>query len=81
MKHKNLLFQYIYIKRDNLQCDQPKQGLINQAQKMDEYVKQNGFAGWFETSAKENVNIEEAARALVNNVSVLLIVPKELIYL
>lgn len=52
-----------------LQCDQPKQGLINQAQKMDEYVKQNGFAGWFETSAKENINIEEAARALVNNVS------------
>lgn len=38
---------------------------------MDEYVKQNGFAGWFETSAKENINIEEAARALVNNVSFL----------
>lgn len=37
---------------------------------MDEYVKQNGFAGWFETSAKENLYIEEAARALVNNVSV-----------
>lgn len=37
---------------------------------MDEYVKQNGFAGWFETSAKENINIEEAARALVNNVSI-----------
>lgn len=36
---------------------------------MDEYVKEHGFAGWFETSAKENINIEEAARALVNKVS------------
>lgn len=37
---------------------------------MDEYVKENGFAGWFETSAKENVSIEDAAKALVNKVSV-----------
>lgn len=35
---------------------------------MDEYVKEHGFAGWFETSAKENINIDEAARALVNKV-------------
>lgn len=35
---------------------------------MDEYVKEHGFAGWFETSAKENINIEEAARALVSKV-------------
>lgn len=39
---------------------------------MDEYVRENGFAGWFETSAKENVNIEDAARALVNKVNNLL---------
>lgn len=37
---------------------------------MDEYVKEHGFAGWFETSAKENINIEEAARALVNKVKI-----------
>lgn len=36
---------------------------------MDEYVKEHGFAGWFETSAKDNINIEEAANALVNKVS------------
>jgi Ras-related protein Rab-32 len=36
--------------------------------KMDEYCKQNGFAGWFETSAKDNVNIEESAKALVSKV-------------
>lgn len=35
---------------------------------MDEYVKEKGFAGWFETSAKDNINIEEAANALVNKV-------------
>lgn len=50
------------------QCDQPKQGIVNTPAKMDEYVKEHGFAGWFETSAKENINIEEAARALVNKV-------------
>lgn len=36
--------------------------------KMDEYCKDNNFAGWYETSAKENVNIDEAAKALVNKV-------------
>lgn len=40
---------------------------------MDDYVKEHGFAGWFETSAKENINIEEAARALVNKVNILVI--------
>lgn len=38
---------------------------------MDEYCREKGFAGWFETSAKENINIEEAARSLVNKVSIL----------
>ena len=36
---------------------------------MDEYCREKGFAGWFETSAKENINIEEAARSLVHKVS------------
>ncbi|XP_055374033.1 uncharacterized protein DDB_G0284459 isoform X2 [Condylostylus longicornis] len=49
-------------------CDQEKQGLVTNPEKMDEYVKENGFAGWFETSAKENINIDEAARALVNKI-------------
>lgn len=39
--------------------------------KMEEYCKKNGFAGWFECSAKDNVNIEESAKALVGNVSYL----------
>lgn len=52
----------------HVQCDQAKQGIVNTPAKMDDYVKEHGFAGWFETSAKENINIEEAARALVNKV-------------
>lgn len=51
------------------QCDQQKQGLVTMPAKMDEYCKQHGFAGWFETSAKDNVNIEESAKTLVSKVS------------
>ena len=36
---------------------------------MDDYCKERGFAGWFETSAKENINIDEAAKFLVSSVS------------
>lgn len=49
-------------------CDQPKQGVANNSSKLDEYVKENGFAGWYETSAKDNINIEDAAKALVNKI-------------
>lgn len=41
---------------------------------MDEYCKENNFAGWYETSAKENVNIDEAAKALVNKVGWILFI-------
>lgn len=56
----------------SFQCDQQKQGIAATPDKMNEYVKEHGFAGWFETSAKENVHIEEAARALVNKVKTIL---------
>lgn len=59
------------------QSDQPKQGIVTTPAKLDEYVKEHGFAGWFETSAKENVNIEEAAKSLVNKVlNLILNLPK-----
>lgn len=35
---------------------------------MDEYCKDNGFTTWLETSAKDNINVDEAARALVEKV-------------
>lgn len=50
------------------QCDQPKEGIANVPAKMDEYCKENGFTSWMETSAKDNINIDEAARALVEKV-------------
>ncbi|XP_018327052.1 ras-related protein Rab-32 isoform X2 [Agrilus planipennis] len=49
-------------------CDQPKEGLVNNPAKMEEYCKEKGFSAWFETSAKENINIDEAARALVSQI-------------
>lgn len=35
---------------------------------MDEFCKEKGFIGWYETSAKENINIDESARFLVTKV-------------
>lgn len=55
---------------DILKCDQTKQGLVTTPAKMDEYVKEHGFTAWFETSAKDNINIEESAKALVSKVMI-----------
>uniref|UniRef100_A0A0K8SPQ7 Ras-related protein Rab n=1 Tax=Lygus hesperus TaxID=30085 RepID=A0A0K8SPQ7_LYGHE len=49
-------------------CDQQKEGLVNQPNKMNEYCEENKFTAWFETSAKENINIEESAKTLVNQI-------------
>jgi len=35
---------------------------------MDKFCKDNNFIGWFETSAKENINIDEAGNRLVEYV-------------
>uniref|UniRef100_A0A8B9JX51 RAB32a, member RAS oncogene family n=1 Tax=Astyanax mexicanus TaxID=7994 RepID=A0A8B9JX51_ASTMX len=48
-------------------CDQKKDG-ANNASLMDTFCKETGFLGWFETSAKENINVDEAARFLVENI-------------
>jgi len=49
-------------------CDQQKEGLVTNPAKMDEYCRENGFASWFETSARDNINIDEAAKALVEKI-------------
>ena len=48
------------------QCDMAKEGLVNNPQQMDDYCRDRGFVGWYETSAKENINVDEAAKCLVN---------------
>ncbi|KTG02951.1 hypothetical protein cypCar_00019321, partial [Cyprinus carpio] len=48
--------------------DQNRDFLPNNSLKMDQYCKENGFVGWFETSAKENININEAANFLVKHI-------------
>jgi Ras-related protein Rab-32 len=48
--------------------DQPKEGMAANREKMNEFCKQNGFAAWFETSAKENIHIDEAASFLVSKI-------------
>ncbi|XP_060942312.1 ras-related protein Rab-38b [Limanda limanda] len=42
--------------------------LSNSAIKMDQFCKDHGFVGWFETSAKDNLNISEAANFLVKHI-------------
>ncbi|KAM4771649.1 ras-related protein Rab-32 [Rhinophrynus dorsalis] len=49
-------------------CDQKKENSTHSPLQMDNFCKENGFAAWFETSAKDNVNIDEAARCLVENI-------------
>lgn len=48
-------------------CDQKKDGGQSPSQ-MDQFCKEHGFTGWFETSAKDNINIDEATRFLVENI-------------
>jgi len=49
-------------------CDQPKEGLVNKPSDMDKYCQEKGFIGWYETSAKENINIAEASKTLVEKI-------------
>jgi hypothetical protein len=50
------------------QCDCAKEGIENKASHMQQYCRDNGFDAWFETSAKENISIEEAAAHLVTKI-------------
>lgn len=49
-------------------CDQTKEGVVNNSNQMDDFCKEKGFIGWFETSAKENINIDDSARFLVQRI-------------
>jgi len=49
-------------------CDLAKEGFVKTANEMDRYVKENNFIGWFETSAKDSINIDKAAKFLVGHI-------------
>jgi hypothetical protein len=42
--------------------------LVNNAEQMDEYCQEKKFAKWFETSAKDNINIETSIQYLIKEV-------------
>ena len=51
------------------QCDLASEGFLGNVNQLDDYCKEKNFVSWFETSAKENIGIDEAARSLVAKVS------------
>ena len=54
-----------------VQCDEARNGAPEcDKTQMNDYCQQHAFDAWFETSAKENINIEEAARFLIARVSI-----------
>ena len=60
----------LYVKLHFLywQCDLVKDGLAEDIPQYDELCKKEGFEGWFKTSAKDNINIDESTRFLVTKV-------------
>ncbi|XP_044040464.1 ras-related protein Rab-38 isoform X2 [Siniperca chuatsi] len=49
-------------------CDQRRQGLCPKLPKLENFTREYGFVGWYETSAKDNTNIDAAITCLVKNI-------------
>ncbi|RDD37594.1 Ras-related protein Rab-32 [Trichoplax sp. H2] len=49
-------------------CDKAKVGNHNSPEYLDNYIQDNGYIKWFETSAKTGINIDKAFRSLVEEV-------------
>jgi len=47
-------------------CDLP--GVVVDKDLLDRFCKENGFLGWFQTSAQKNVNIDEAMKTLISKI-------------
>merc|ERR1712063_60124 len=45
-----------------------KLGICQDKSQMDKFCEENGFIGWFETSAKSSIGIEDAAKCLVGKI-------------
>lgn len=52
-------------------CDQRRNGLCPKLPKLENFSQQYGFVGWFETSAKDNTNIDAAITCLVDSIMTL----------
>jgi len=48
--------------------DLAKESFQKTPSQMEKYCEENGFSGWFETSAKDNQNIEKAFKFLVSKI-------------
>ncbi|XP_022617025.1 ras-related protein Rab-38-like [Seriola dumerili] len=49
-------------------CDQRRHGLCPKLPKLENFSREYGFVGWYETSAKDNTNIDAAITCLVKNI-------------
>lgn len=49
-------------------CDTMRLEAIKKREDMDRYCKENEFLGWYETSAKDNINIDKAFKFLVDRI-------------
>jgi len=47
-------------------CDLP--GVVIDREMLDHFAQQNGFIGWFETSASKNTNVDEAMKFLISKI-------------
>lgn len=53
---------------DGFKCDLVKENLSNKNEQLDDFCKDKGFDGWYETSAKDDINVEGAAKFLVSKI-------------
>jgi len=48
--------------------DLAKDGFVKSPSQMDQYCREHSFAGWFETSAKDNIGIDKAVKFLISKI-------------
>jgi hypothetical protein len=58
------LIEYFLI----IKCDLANDGFDGNNEQMNEFCQKKGFDKWFETSAKENINIETSIQYLISEV-------------